>query len=104
MTLRDEHIRAARDALELAGELVSYTDTGKAARDIQARLAIGVMKLDEQTFPQRITALRVISDDVAPLSKAARFTRANGQAYVLKEIISDDGITILAEVGKVAGT
>jgi|GEM_PF-2540700 len=95
MSLRDEQIQAARDALDIAGEPVSFRATANAAvTTIQAKIKHGVEIYDAEGRTKRVTILSAIKSDVAALSKSSTFEDGAGDVFRYLETLQDNNIRI----------
>jgi len=96
-----EQIQAARDALECAGELVTYTDAGGVSKSIWVRIAHSVEIHDpEGGLVMKTTTLRAVKPDVVGMTKAAIFTREDDTEWVSKTVLTDNHVTVLLAVGE----
>ncbi len=97
-----EHlVQAARDALELEGELVTYTDIPGISDDIWVKIQVDVDLIDGEGTPMgRVTTLRGVKADMPKLSEKAEFTTADGDTYQKLRTIKNDNITIAMVIGK----
>lgn len=100
MSNREEQIEAARDAIECAGELLSYKESGESVGDVYGKITIGAELFDESGLTMRANILRVVKDDAPDLSKSATFTTEAGVIYRYINLASDNGITLVIEIGE----
>ena len=100
MSNLDVHIEAARAAVECAGELVTYAEDGVAVGDIWAKITRDTEILDGSGVPMRTTVIRLVKPDVPGLTRKASFETAAAVLYKFKNVVSDNGVTIVVKVGK----
>ncbi len=100
MSNQAAHIEAARAAVECAGELVTYAEDGVDVADIWAKISRDTEIIDGAGVPVRTTVMRLIRPDVPGLTRKSTFETESAVLYKFKNVISDNGVTIVIEVGK----
>lgn len=99
MSNRSDQVEAVRAALEAAGELLAYAENGVAVGNVWGKITRSAEIFDESGMPMRVTIIRVVKDDVPNLTRLGAFT-AGTETFRYKNVVSDNGISIVIEVGK----